>query len=35
MIALLMPGARNLTLLKVDPASTLQDLTPKPKEIEH
>jgi hypothetical protein len=31
----LMPGPRSLTLLKVDPASTGQNLTPKPKEIEH
>src|SRR6266436_1648042 len=28
-------GARSLTLLKVDPASTRQNLTPKPKEIDH
>jgi hypothetical protein len=28
-------GARSLTLLKVDPASTLQDFNTNPKEIEH
>src|SRR5215469_444905 len=28
-------GARSPTLLKVDPASTLQDFNTKPKEIEH